>query len=275
VRLELAGLSREAVRRLGEASALDPDDLYARTRGNPFFVTESIAAGGDRVPASIRDAVLSRIAHLSPNARALLNAVAIVPQRSEVWLLEALTNASLAPLDECLTSGVLRTQADGVAFRHELARLVIEDALAPDRAVALHRRALAVLADPSITAPDLARLAHHAEAAGDGPAVLRYAPAAGERAAALGSPREAQHHYWRALPFAEGIEPAQRAQLLERFSEHAYLSDMRAEAADAINEAIAIHRRRGDIVRQGRPRSPAGAAAQLHRPRPRGARLRP
>ena len=251
VRLELAGLSCAAVRRLGETSALDPDDLYARTRGNPFFVTESIAAGADRVPASIRDAVLSRIAHLSPDARALLDAVAVVPQRSEVWLLEALTNGSLAPLDECLTSGVLRTEADGVAFRHELARLVVQDALVPDHAVALHRRALAVLADPSVTAPDLARLAHHAEAAGDGPAVLRYAPAAGERAAALGSPREAQHHYWRALRFAEGIEPMQRARLLEGFAEHAYLSDMRAEAADAITEAIAIHRRRGDIVRQG------------------------
>jgi hypothetical protein len=32
-------------------------------------------------------------------------------------------------------------------------------------------------------------LAHHAQAAGDGPAVLRYAPVAGERAAERGSPR--------------------------------------------------------------------------------------
>jgi tetratricopeptide (TPR) repeat protein len=82
--------------------------------------------------------------------------------------------------------------------------------------------------------------------------VLRYAPAAGERAAERGSPREAQHHYWRALRFAEGIDPAARAELLERFCDHAFLSDMRSEAVGAIDEAIAIHRRRGDVVREGR-----------------------
>ena len=81
--------------------------------------------------------------------------------------------------------------------------------------------------------------------------MLRYAPAAGERAAERGSPREAQHHYWRALRFAEGIDPAARAELLERFCEHAYLSDMRSEAVGAIDEAIAIHRRRGDVAREG------------------------
>ena len=114
-----------------------------------------------------------------------------------MWLLEALTDGALDGLDECLSSGVLRAQADGVVFRHELARLAVEGSVPPDRAVALHRRALIALADPALGAPDLARLAHHAEAAGDGPAVLRYAPAAGEQAAALGSPREAQQHYWR------------------------------------------------------------------------------
>jgi DNA-binding CsgD family transcriptional regulator len=115
----------------------------------------------------------------------------------------------------------------------------------------LHRRALAALADPALGAPDYVRLAHHAEAAGDGPAVLRYARAAGERAAERGSPREAQHHYWRALRFAEGIDPEARAELLERFCDHAYVSDMRAEAVGAIDEAIAIHRRNGDSVREG------------------------
>ena len=59
------------------------------------------------------------------------------------------------------------------------------------RKVGLHRRALAALADPPGGAPDLARLAHHAEAAGDVEAVLRFAPAAAARAASLGAYREA------------------------------------------------------------------------------------
>ncbi|MGZ4173313.1 MAG: helix-turn-helix transcriptional regulator, partial [Solirubrobacteraceae bacterium] len=250
-RLELHGLSRDAVGALATQSGLNAGELFERTAGNPFFVTETLAAGTERVPETVRDAVHARVARLSPEARGLLDAVAIVPQRAEVWLLEALTDGALDALDECLRSGVLRAEADGVVFRHELARIAVEESLPPDRAVALHRRALAALADPALAAPDLARLAHHAEAAGDAPAVLRYAPAAGEQAAALGSPREAQHHYWRALRFARGMPPAARAGLLERFAGHAYLSDMRSEAVDAIDEAIAIHRRHRDVVKEG------------------------
>lgn len=250
-RLELDGLSREAVAGLAASSCLDVEELFERTAGNPFFVTETLAAGTGDVPETVTDAVNARVAGLSASGRAVLDAVAVVPQRAEVWLLEALTGADLEPLDECLASGVLRAEADGVVFRHELARLVVEGSLPPNRAVALHRRALAALADPELGAPDYARLAHHAEAAGDGPAVLHYAPAAGERAAERGAPREAQHHYWRALRFADGIDPGARADLLERFCEHAYLSDMRSEAVGAIDEAIAIHRRRGDLAREG------------------------
>jgi DNA-binding CsgD family transcriptional regulator len=250
-RLELGGLSRGAVGELARSSCVDAETLFERTAGNPFFVTETLAAGTVDVPDTVRDAVHARAARLSPSARAVLDAVAVVPRRAEVWLLEALTDGDLVALDECLRSGMLRADENGVLFRHELARLAVEAALSPDRAVVLHRRALAVLADPAIGAPDYVRLAHHAEAAGDGPGVLRYAQAAGERAAERGSPREAQHHYWRALRFAEGIDPEARADLLERFCELAYLSDMRSNAVGAVDEAIAIHRRRGDAAREG------------------------
>ena len=250
-RLELRGLSRDAVGVLAGQSGLNAGELFERTAGNPFFVTETLATGTARVPETVRDAVHARVARLSPEARGLLDAVAIVPQRAEVWLLETLKDGALGALDECLCSGVLRAEADGVVFRHELARIAIEESLSPDRAVALHRCALAALADPTLGGRDLARLAHHAEAAGDAEAMLRYAPAAGEQAAALGSPREAQHHYWRALSFAGGLAPAAQAELLERFAHHAYLSDMRSEAVDAIDQAIAIHRRQGDVVNEG------------------------
>ena len=250
-RLELTPFSRETVGELASRAAVDGDELFERTAGNPFFVTETLAAGTTALPETVREAVHARVARLSPDARALLDAVAVVPQRAEVWLLEALSEGALGALEDCLRSGVLRAEADGVMFRHELARLAIEASLPPDRAVTLHRLALDALADPTLGTADLARLAHHAEAAGDGPAVLRYASAAGERAMALGSPREAQHHYWRALRFAAGIAPEARVELLERFADHAYLSDMRAEAVQAIDEAIAIHRRAGNVLGEG------------------------
>ncbi len=250
-RLVLSGLSRSAVHEMAEHSPLDAEDLYLRTAGNPFFVTETLAAGTEVIPATVRAAVLARVARLSAAARFLLDAVAVVPQRAEVWLLEAITEGGLGALDECLRSGVLRAEADGVVFRHELARRAVEDALSPDRAVSLHRRALAALGRPELGSPDFARLAHHAEAAGDGPAVLRYAPAAGEHAASLGAPREAQQQYVRALRFAGNLSSEERAPLLERYADHAYLSDQRGEAADGLAEAIATYRRACDHIRQG------------------------
>jgi hypothetical protein len=99
---------------------------------------------------------------------------------------------------------------------------------------------------------DLARLAHHAEAAGDAGAMLRFAPAAAELAAAAGARQEAVGLYTRALRFASGLEPAGRAGLLERFAELTlYTGGMGEEGAAALREAVEIHRARGDLLRQG------------------------
>ena len=147
-RIELPTLSRAAVATLAGESEVDVDELYARTAGNPFFVTEVLAAQPARIPHSVRDAVLARAARLSPDAQALLDAVAIVPQRAELWLLEALGALTGSALEDCLVSGMLRADGPGVVFRHELARLAIEESLPPDRAVELHSAALAALAEP-------------------------------------------------------------------------------------------------------------------------------
>lgn len=250
-RLTLDRLSREAVAALSRGSALDADELYELTAGNPFFVTEALAAQTERVPATVRDAVLARAARLTPPARSLLEAAAIVPRRVELWLLEQLEEIPAGSLEECLSAGMLVADMDGVAFRHELARLAVEQSLAPDRRRDLNCRALAALSEPERGVPDVARLAHHAEAAADTGAVLRIAPAAAKEAAVVGAHREAADQYARALRFAQGLEPEVRAGLLERFAHECFLTDMRSEALDALEEELAIHRAGNDVVRQG------------------------
>ena len=61
---------------------------------------------------------------------------------------------------------------------------------------------------------DDARLAFHAEGAGNAEFVLRYAPRAGRRAAALGARREAAAQYERALRFVPETDIRTRAELL-------------------------------------------------------------
>ena len=125
-----------------------------------------------------------------------------------------------------------------VAFRHELARLAIEEALPANRSVSLHRAALAALADPPVGEPDLARLAHHAEGAGEGEAVLRYSPPAAARASSLGAHREAAAHYARALRFADVLPADERAELLERRAHACFLTDQYDEAIEALHRAL-------------------------------------
>jgi class 3 adenylate cyclase/tetratricopeptide (TPR) repeat protein len=250
-RLEIAPLSRNAVAQLAEPHGVDADELFAKTGGNPFFATEALAAGEEQLPHTVRDAVLARAARLSPQAAALVDAVAVAPPHVELWLLEALAGDAIDGLDECLASGVLRHAPDGVAFRHELARIAVEESLPPTRRLLLHRKALAALADPPTGTPDLERLAHHADAAGDGPAVLHYAPAAAARAADLGAHREAAAQYGRTLRFADGLGPKERAELLQRYSRECYLTDQSDEAIEALRGAIACHRQLEDRRKEG------------------------
>ena len=69
--------------------------------------------------------------------------------------------------------------ADGsVSFRHELVRRAVAESIAPNRKAALHEKALIALRQSPAGAPNLARLVHHADGAGDQEAVLRFAPEA-------------------------------------------------------------------------------------------------
>ena len=123
----------------------------------------------------------------------------MVPQRAELWLLEALAGAAVQAVDECVTAGMLVPEGDGVVFRHELSRLSLESSVGPASKARLHRQALAAISDRPRHALDFARLAHHAEAAGDADAVVRFALPAVERAGSMGAHREAAAQYGRVL----------------------------------------------------------------------------
>src|SRR5215212_4150033 len=76
-RLDVAPLSPAGVRALALASAPATADadlarLHRVTGGNPFFVTEVLAAG-DGLPTSVRDAVLARVARLSDAGRRVVD----------------------------------------------------------------------------------------------------------------------------------------------------------------------------------------------------------
>ena len=250
-RLRVLPLSPTGVAQLAQPSEADPDELYRLTSGNPFYVTEVLAGEVSSIPETVRDAVLARAAGLSSCALEVLEAVSVTPAGAEPWLLAALVRQSDQDLAECLGSGML-TEIDGVvSFRHELARLAVESSIAPERRALLHQQALDTLRTRSSTAADAARLAHHADGAGDAQAVLLFAPLAAARASSLAAHREAAAQYRRALRYADGVPLAERAKLLEQYSEACYLTDKTDEAIDSLKAAVDCYRELGDRRKEG------------------------
>jgi predicted ATPase len=182
-RISLTALSPGAVHELASGSDLEAAALYQLTGGNPFYVTEVLRAGMAAVPASARDAVLARAAGLSADARQLLEVAALTGARVETGLLETTAGCPASAVDELLACGLLAADGGWLRFRHEIARLAVEQAIPARRRAAIHGQILTALR--SSGSQDEAQMAFHAEEADDVAAVLRYAPEAARRAAAV------------------------------------------------------------------------------------------
>jgi len=248
-RLALSPLSRTAVEAMAREVSRDHAGLYDATGGNPFFVTEVLANPQSAVPATVRDAVLARAAQLSPAAREVLELAAIVPRAVEHALIEVILTQSLEAIDECVGSGLLIADEKTLRFRHELARVAIEQSLAPPKTKSLHARMLAALAAGS-EAPPLARLVHHAYHAGDADQVLRLAPQAAREAESRGARREAAAQCRAALAFSDRMSDADHADALECYARHCFeLGDL-ATAIRAREQAITLYGKVGDPSRE-------------------------
>lgn len=254
-RIELPPLSEAAVGQLADAAGRSPAGLHAVTGGNPFFVTEVLAASESRVPSTVSDAVIARLARLSAGARRVAHVASIVPGRAERWLIDGMIAPGGEVMQECLNAGMV-VQADGsLSFRHEIARRAVEDSMSPPERQELHAAVLAMLLRQGEGKVAIARLVHHADNAADSGAVLRLAPAAAERAAALACHRDAAGHLRTALRHAASLGTSlpdeERALLLERLSYECYLTDEMADASSAREEALALWRSLGARRKEG------------------------
>ncbi len=141
--IALRPLSPQAVRVLAEPAGAASDELYELTGGNPFYVTEVLSDPTTTVPTTVRLAVLARASRLPDPARAVVDAVSIVPGRAEPWLIEAMCGSSADAVDACIARGVLVGEQGTYAFRHEVARLAVEAELGEGQRRVLHRRGAA------------------------------------------------------------------------------------------------------------------------------------
>ena len=250
-RIGLDPLSRSAVGVLAAGSGINADQLYRLTGGNPFYVTETLAAGPDALgrnmlPRSVSEAVWGRLGRLSNPARDTAQAAAVCGPRAEMAVVEAVCPGAGTALGECVHAGVLVTEAAGVGFRHELARRAVLDQIPEHQRRQLHARALDALAEPPIPPETLGVLAFHADQASDDVAAMRYGVAGAERAATLGAHREAADLYALALRHAHPASTEQKVVWLEKHAFSSYLSGQAEGAEQSWREAITLRHQMGD-----------------------------
>jgi predicted ATPase/DNA-binding CsgD family transcriptional regulator len=256
-RIVLQPFSPQAVQEMAKAAGNTLPDLHRVTGGNPFFVTELLheknqPEGG--IPASIREAVWSRIARLGKREQNFLELISVIPGGVEPWLLDALGQTRTAStLDICLGRKILVEDASGaILFRHELARQTVSERLSHSRLRTLHARVADALDTCALQGRqvDVTRQVHHAAEAGDTVRLLDLAPLAAWKAARLGAHKQAADLYARALKFVSHLPPAPAAQLYEDWAYEAGLYHIDDAVIEARRHAIELWRGlgRGDKV---------------------------
>ena len=240
-RIDLAGLNRADIASIAAAHTdgpLDPslvDSVLARSKGNPLYAEELLAANQEGVPDHLSDLLLHRIDALEAGPRALLRLASVNGTR-----LDTATLADLAGLDQAqmegflrvaLDANVLRHDGESLEFRHPLLREATYDDLMPDERTRIHGRLAEILqtgvdaeADPGIAT--LSRLAFHWNAAHDLPRTLGASVRAGLAARRLGASEavtqlERALSLWDRVPDAEAVAGRPQAELLVLLGEAA------------------------------------------------------
>ncbi|MCB9076359.1 MAG: AAA family ATPase [Anaerolineaceae bacterium] len=257
--------------------------LHTETGGHPFFIAETIKAlleqnvlvpgqtddgtkglmwrtlAGETtgrfpflriIPTSVRQAILDRLARLTPTAKALLTSAAILGQEATFEQLCAVSAVAemdgLEALEDLIGRRLLLEREAMIPtylVAHDLLRTVLYEETGTARKRVLHRRAMTVLAG---AAP--ARLAYHALAAGAVEAAFQYSVAAGDAAFALSAANEAADHYQTARQL---LDSAAVPALAPSAYQHLYTRLGRAlELNEQFGQALAIYEELGQIAKQ-------------------------
>jgi predicted ATPase/DNA-binding CsgD family transcriptional regulator len=255
--------------------------LFGWTRGNPFFIEETLKAlvesgqlyerdGGWlgweldtlQLPRSIREAVIARIDRLSPNARTVANYAAVIGTRASYEQLGAVTSLSsndlLAALDELRRQHVLSETSEGEAIAYDFTHPTLQDALYGElgraRARLLHATVAEALEtyygpDALAHADELAFHFSRADARSLAAKAITYLAAAGRVALRKYANREAANYLSAALALLENGDPSVDAALTSGLVED--LARARQRNGEYESARTLLARARSDAARLG------------------------
>ncbi len=238
--------------------------LYGWTRGNPFFLEEtlkSVLASGRltaehgswvgwdsedfSLPGSIRDAVLSRLSHLSNDAKTVVELVAVIGSRASYPLLESIGGLSqtalLSAVEELCSNRVLKEHGEDSTvvydFVHPLVRQTVYGEFGLQRTRLMHgavAEAMEAFYGPSAMehADELAFHYARTDASQLRAKAARYLAAAGRSAMDRRADRESVNYLRAALERASDTpsrDGPSRSELLPELARaHQHLGDFEA-----------------------------------------------
>ena len=195
--------------------------IRARSGGNAFFAEELLMAAGEdqgaELPATLRDVLLGRVAHLTEPTQEFLRVASAAGQRVDPTLVAAASDlderAVYDALRECVQHQVLvpdpSSGEERYAFRHALLQeAVYEDLLSGER-TRLHAAFARALEGTAADAGRTAELAYHWHAAHDLPRALESAIAAGLAAEERYAYPESVEQYERAAEIWDQVTDAE------------------------------------------------------------------
>jgi DNA-binding CsgD family transcriptional regulator/tetratricopeptide (TPR) repeat protein len=263
--------------------------VHRRSDGNPFFVEELLGAGAKAasgpIPATLREVLLARIVALPERGQRVVHVAAVGGRRVDHDLLAEVAGMDDAALIEGLRSAVggqvlVTSSGSGegsegdYAFRHALLQEAAYDDLLPGERQRVHRAFGEVLATrgPGSGAPAAghwAELAWHFSAARDTRRSFEASVRASDAATAAYAFADAQRHgersleQWSAVEDAEAIAGMDRAALLDRVAQAAWLAGDSRRSVALRRDAIAALAD-ADRVRQGIAQERLGRALWYH-----------
>ncbi|HTL31478.1 MAG TPA: hypothetical protein VL326_00060, partial [Kofleriaceae bacterium] len=146
--------------------------VFDTTHGNPLFVSEIVrqlrtGAASTAIPLGVREIIRQRLGLVSPAARRVLEAAAVLGVELGAADIARLAPDGATEIDAAIASGLVTRRGDRLRFAHALYREALYHDLAPAARHALHREAARTLTS---TGAPAAEIAHHLIAGGPGAA---------------------------------------------------------------------------------------------------------
>jgi DNA-binding CsgD family transcriptional regulator len=245
----------------GPVSPQTAAEIVREADGHPFLITEVVrhlveqgldlrSASAFGVPQSVRHAVATRLAHLTPATRRLLAVAAAFTRPFEFSVLAAMSDLGedevLSALDEALRAQMLRSVGEErYEFSHALVRRTLYDEIGPSRRARLHRRIAQALESVYVgheldQAGELAAQ-YHASASLPGAAHgVRYALTAADQARAAHAHEQAVASLRMARDLATTTDASVRVDVACRLAVAEAEAILLEDAARSVEEALRL-----------------------------------